>query len=57
MGIRLNYRPQAWRKSDQKVFVADITKAKKAFDWAPAVRKADGIRKMLDWMKNHGSQN
>ena len=37
------------RKSDQKVFIADIQKAKKDFKWHPGVTKEEGISKMIDW--------
>lgn len=50
LGIQMNYREINWRESDQKVFVADIQKAKKMIDWCPQVGKEEGIRKMLDWL-------
>lgn len=39
------------RKSDQKVFIADIAKAKRDFNWAPLITKAEGIRKMIEWQR------
>lgn len=48
--IKLNYTQLPPRASDQKVFVADITKASKTFDWKPNVSYAEGIRKMLQWV-------
>jgi CDP-paratose 2-epimerase len=50
LGIKLNYKELPWRVSDQKVFVADITKYSKATGWQPAVDKLSGIRKMLEWL-------
>ena len=38
------------RESDQKVFVADISKVKMSLNWQPAVSKRDGIIKMLEWL-------
>lgn len=38
------------RKSDQKVFVADISKAKKDFGFEPKTSKNLGILKMISWM-------
>ena len=49
--IKMNYNQLPWRESDQKVFVADITKVKKMINWCPNVSKEDGIDKMLNWMK------
>tara|TARA_B100000029_G_C17507097_1_gene934872 strand:- start:21 stop:1046 length:1026 start_codon:yes stop_codon:yes gene_type:complete len=39
------------RASDQKVFVADYTKAKNLFNWKPAISKEDGVEKMLKWIE------
>ena len=50
MSIELKYKQLDWRKSDQKVFVADIGKAKKEFNWMPEINKFTGVRKMLDWV-------
>lgn len=48
--ISLNYIRTPWRASDQKVFVADIRKAKQFFSWAPTVDKHEGINQMIKWM-------
>jgi len=48
--VKLHYMHLPPRESDQKVFVADFTKAKEIFGWQPTVDKVSGIRKMLDWM-------
>ena len=50
LGVKLNYTKLPPRESDQKVFVADIKKASKTFDWVPQVSKETGVRKMLDWV-------
>lgn len=39
-----------WRKSDQKVFVADISKARKKIGWQPSINKNLGINMMLEWL-------
>lgn len=51
VGAKLDYRPIAARKSDQKVFVADVTKAQRLLDWRPAVSAEDGIRRMVEWTR------
>lgn len=53
LGIKMNYRKIDWRESDQKVFVADITKAKETIGWEPSVSKEDGIRSMVDWLRSN----
>lgn len=50
LNVKLNYTKLPPRESDQRVFVADITKASKIFKWIPKVTKEDGIRKMIQWV-------
>lgn len=51
LNVKLNYTKLPPRESDQKVFVADITKASKIFGWKPEVSAQEGILKMLDWVE------
>jgi CDP-paratose 2-epimerase len=48
--IRLTYTKIPWRQSDQKVFVADIAKAKALLGWESVVDKDNGIKMMLNWI-------
>lgn len=50
LGIKMNYIQLPPRQSDQKVFVADITKINKLIDWRPKVSAYDGVLKMVDWV-------
>lgn len=52
LGIKMEYKQLPWRESDQKVFVADIEKAKRIIGWEPKVSAEDGIGRMLDWLRN-----
>lgn len=40
-----------WRTGDQKIFVADISKAHDDLGWAPAVSTADGLARLVDWFR------
>lgn len=51
LNIKLCYTKLPPRESDQKVFVADITKASETFNWHPEVSKEQGIKNMLEWVK------
>ncbi|MCD6168226.1 MAG: GDP-mannose 4,6-dehydratase [Caldisericia bacterium] len=51
LDLRLQYTKLPWRASDQKVFVANIEKARKLIGWEPKVDKFTGIRKMLKWIQ------
>jgi CDP-paratose 2-epimerase len=48
--IKMTYTKLLPRESDQRVFVADISKAKELIDWEPKVSKEEGIRKMIEWV-------
>lgn len=50
--ITLSYKVLPFRQSDQKLFVADISKATNDFNWIPQISKEDGVRKMLFWLKS-----
>lgn len=49
LAITLNYTMLPARESDQKVFIADIQKAKKLIDWVPKVTPQEGIKNMIKW--------
>jgi CDP-paratose 2-epimerase len=50
LGIKMQYVNLEERKSDQKVFIANINKAYSAFSWKPMINAKLGIDKMLDWV-------
>jgi CDP-paratose 2-epimerase len=50
--IEIKYKELPVRASDQKIFVADISKISAMINWKPRVSPRDGIRKMLDWLKD-----
>jgi CDP-paratose 2-epimerase len=50
-GFSMRFEKLAWRRGDQKVFVADVNKATRDFGWTPTISKQDGIREMLEWSK------
>jgi CDP-paratose 2-epimerase len=56
-GAPMRFERLAWRHGDQKVFVADIHKAARDFEWQAAVSKEAGIQEMLEWSKeiHHGN--
>ena len=52
LGIKMEYTMLPPRESDQKVFVADVSKAKKMFNWEPSVSAREGIKKMISWVNS-----
>ena len=51
LDIKMTYTKVPWRKSDQKVFVADIDKAKQTLGWKVDINKNSGIKMMLGWLE------
>lgn len=47
--VSLRYREIPWRESDQKVFIADIRKAKGVFGWQPKIGLSESLLKMIEW--------
>lgn len=50
LNIKLKYSKISARASDQKVFVADISKVEKMLDWRPQISAIVGVKKMLEWV-------
>lgn len=42
-----------WRPSDQKVFIADIRKAGEELGWKPEVSPKEGVKKLVEWVKEN----
>ncbi|MCP4179894.1 MAG: NAD-dependent epimerase/dehydratase family protein [bacterium] len=53
LSISMDYEELPWRKSDQKVFVADLTKINSMVGWQPKINKEKGICKMIEWVNTN----
>ena len=51
LGIKMKYTELPPRQSDQKVFIADITKAENIFAWKPKTDKITGLKQMMNWVE------
>ena len=47
---KLEYQNISIRESDQKIFVADISKIRKVINWEPKVSSTSGVEKMFCWV-------
>ena len=50
LGIKMDYVEIPPRQSDQKVFVADISKINRLIGWKPEVSALQGVSKMIEWV-------
>ena len=57
LGIKMEYKQLPPRQSDQKVFVADITKIRDRLGWTPKVTAHEGVMAMLEWVKEMGNDS
>lgn len=55
IGTKINYSKLPARESDQRVFVADISKAGEVLGWRPKVSAPQGVSQMLQWVSGLGS--
>lgn len=49
IGQRLRFACDPPRQSDQRVFIADLTRITSAIGWSPRVRAHEGVRDMYEW--------
>lgn len=50
-GKKINLKFENWRPGDQKIYVSDISKAKRILGWSPKINTESGIKKLFDWLK------
>lgn len=46
--FKYNFGP--WRPGDQKVYVSDVSRAKKDFSWSPKISPEIGVQKLYNWI-------
>jgi CDP-paratose 2-epimerase len=52
-GYKIEYKFGDWRQADQKVYISDISKISKRFDWTPEVSPAEGVRRLVRWTEEN----
>jgi len=52
LGLNPKYKFDEWRSADQKVYISDIKKSNE-FSWAPKISPGEGIKKLLEWIKQN----
>ena len=52
-GKKIPIKYDEWRPGDQKVFIGNITKAKRELGWEPTVNPVDGVKKLYSWVSKN----
>lgn len=52
-GKKINLEFSDWRPSDQKVYISDISKAKKLLMWEPKIKPEEGVTKLANWVEQN----
>ncbi len=55
LGTPLEHSFAGWRPSDQRVFVADTSKARRVLGWRPKISPAEGVKKLHGWVTENKS--
>lgn len=52
-GKKIDSKYFDWRPADQKVYISDISKAKKVFGWEPQISPDEGVSRLHRWVKEN----
>jgi len=52
-GRKFNYKFGSWRQGDQKIYISDISRAKKDFNWSPKISPKQGVKKLHNWISQN----
>lgn len=44
-----------WRPSDQKVYISGLSKIKEELNWRPTVSVGEGLKRLIEWVKQNKS--
>ena len=53
LNAKLQLRFDAWRPSDQKVYISDISKVQKDLHWHTSVPFEEGLERLIGWVKEN----
>ncbi len=53
VGREIRVKSKDWRPGDQPVYISDIRKAVRQLGWQPKVNVADGVRRLVEWVRGN----
>ena len=52
-GKKFSYKFGRWRPGDQKIYISDVTSAKKDFGWSPTISPKEGVARLYNWISQN----
>jgi CDP-paratose 2-epimerase len=52
-GKKFNYKFGSWRQGDQRIYISDLSSAKKDFAWQPKISPKEGVKKLYNWISQN----
>ena len=52
-GAPVNYTQDEWRAGDQRIYMSDVSLARKELDWSPRVDYKQGLGLLYDWISSN----
>ena len=53
MNKRNKFQKFQWRPGDQKIYISNISKIKKEYDWSPKINISEGLDKIIKWINKN----
>jgi CDP-paratose 2-epimerase len=53
MNKKNKFKKFKWRPGDQKIYISDISKIKKEYNWYPKISFSDGLDKIIGWINKN----
>ncbi len=47
------YEKFHWRSGDQKIYISNISKIKREYNWSPKIRISEGLNKVIRWIREN----
>lgn len=52
-GKKFSHRSGPWRPGDQRIYISDLSSAKKDFQWSPKISPKEGVKKLYNWISQN----
>ena len=53
LGRKISVAYADWRPGDQPIFISDVRRARRELGWQPKTGVAEGIRRLIDWIRDN----